>query len=122
MATIRPDLEIIRGDSETITFIISEDGEPVDLTDATVFFTVKPSISDDAETDDDDASAVIEKEVTSHSDPTEGETLIELSNTDTDIDAGEYYYDIQVKRDDDTIVSIKRRKLTIVPDVTRRTA
>ncbi len=114
MATVRPDIEIVRGDTESITFTLERDGTPVNLTGTTVFFTAKSGL------DDVDASAAIAISVTSHSDPTNGITIIPLSSTNTDITPGEYFYDIQVK-DGATITSIPYRKLEILTDVTRRT-
>jgi hypothetical protein len=108
-----PDIFIIRGDTTSINFTVAG----VDLTGATVFFTVKPELTDDST----DTNAVITKEVTSHSDPTAGETVIELDSTDTDVEPGVYYYDIQIKRASGTILSIPARKLKIWADVTRRT-
>lgn len=90
----------------------------MDLTDCTVFFTAKPTISNAS----DDSDAVIEKEVTDHTDPTNGTTVISLTPTDTNIAPGLYYYDIQVKKDAVTIVSIPVRILKIFGDITRRTA
>lgn len=116
MATLKPDITLIRGDSYSISFELTEEGSPVDLTGSTVFFTAKPALTNDVS----DNTAVISVEVTSHSDPTNGKTSIPLSSTDTDVTPAEYYYDVQVKRDDDTIVSIRARKLEIVADVTRR--
>jgi hypothetical protein len=117
MATLKPDIDIIRGDSSSIDFTLTDNGSPVDLTGATVFFTAKPALSNDVS----DNTAVISVEVTDHSDPTNGATVIPLSATDTDVTPGEYYYDIQVKKLDATIVSIRARKLEVFADVTRRT-
>lgn len=108
----QPDLFIIRGDSASISFAMTG----VDLTGATVFFTAKPALTDDAA----DTTAVITKEVTSHTDPTNGRTMIELDPTDTDVEPGIYFYDIQVKKASGAIVSIPARKLRIWADVTRR--
>lgn len=114
MATIRPDIELIRGDSSSIDFTL----EGVDLTGATVFFTAKSVIDNDA----DDSTAAIAVEVTSHDDPTNGHTIIPLSATDTNVTPGEYFYDIQVKASDGTtITSIRYRKLEVFADITRRT-
>lgn len=110
----RADIFIIRGDDASIDFTF--DG--VDLTGATVFFTAKSTISNSA----DDSDAVIEKEVTSHTDPTGGVTVIPLTSTDTNVTPGEYYYDIQIKAADGTITSIPVRKMEIFGDVTRRTS
>lgn len=112
-----PDINITRGDSESIRFELTDDGVAVDLTGSTVFFTAKPALTDD----DTDSTAVIHVEVTSHTDPTNGITTIPLSATDTDVAPGTYYYDIQVKKADDTIVSIRYRLLKVWADVTRRT-
>ncbi len=109
----QPDLFIIRGDSASIDFAIAG----TDLTGATVYFTAKPALTDDAT----DTSAVITKEVTSHTDPTNGKTVIDLDPSDTNVTPGIYYYDIQVKKASGAIVSIPARKLRIWADVTRRT-
>lgn len=114
MATIKPDIELIRGDSSSIKFTL----QGVDLTGATVFFTAKSEISDDL-TDSDAAIAV---EVTDHSNPTAGETIIPLTPTDTNVDPGVYFYDIQVKKGSTVITSIRARKLEVFADVTRRTS
>ena len=83
----------------TVTFL-DEAGAPIDLTGATVYFTAK-SVESDIITDD--ASAVIEKDVTVHVDEAgnpsadEGITTILLTGTDTTVSPGNYFYDITVK-------------------------
>jgi hypothetical protein len=114
MATVRPDIEIIRGDSMNIDFTL----EGVDMTRSTVFFTAKSALDNDV----DDSDAAITVEVTDHEDPTAGYTIIPLSSTDTDVTPGVYWYDIQVKKGDNTITSIRARKLEVFADVTRRTS
>lgn len=114
MATLRPDISLIRGDTSTIEFTL----EGIDLTGATVYFTAKPAYDDDVT----DAAAVIAVEVTDHDDPENGHTIITLSNTDTNVTPGEYFYDIQVKRAGTVITSIRARKLEVFADVTRRTS
>lgn len=108
----KPDIFIIRGDDTSINFTVVG----VDLTGATVYFTAKPTLSSDA----DDSEAVIEVVVTDHTDPTNGVTVIPLSHSDTDIDPGIYYYDIQVLTADNSVISIPARKLRVWGDVTRR--
>ena len=108
----QPDLFIIRGDSASINF--SMDG--TDLTGATVYFTAKAEIDNAA----DDAAAAITKEVTEHTAPLSGTTVIELGPEDTNVDPGIYYYDIQVKTAGGKVTSIPTRKLRIWADVTRR--
>lgn len=109
----RPDIFLIRGDTGSINFSLPG----TDITGGTVFFTAKPALTDD----DTDSTAVIEIEVTDFSDPTNGTCVIPLSSADTDVAPATYYYDIQVKLQSGTIVSIPARKLVVVADVTRRT-
>lgn len=110
-------LTIIRGDTVSITFTLTdENGDPVNLTGSTVYFTAKKQIDDDAA----DAKAVISKDVTSHSDPVNGETIINLTSSDTDIDLGIYFYDIQIKDSINNITSLPVKQLKVVEDVTRR--
>lgn len=65
----------------------------IDLTGATVYFTVKTA----ADTNSTDTTAVIKKDVTSHTDPTAGETQISLLPADTDVTPAKYFYDIKLK-------------------------
>ena len=110
----QPDLFIIRGDDVAISFTIGS----TDLTGGTVFFTVKPLLAYDT----DDTAAVIEVEVTDHTDPTNGKTIINLTGDDTNVEPAIYYYDIQVKLASGKIISIPARKIRIWADVTRRTS
>ena len=65
----------------------------MDITGATVYFTVKKT----ADNDSTDASAVIKKDVTTHTDPVAGKTSNQLSATDTDVLPGKYGYDIKLE-------------------------
>lgn len=107
------DLSIYRGDDTTITLKIKDsDGSVVDITGFTFWLTAKVNASDK----DEDAS--IQKEVTSHSDPSNGETKIILTNSDTDIEIGSYIYDIQMRDDNDKISTLTKGSLRIKRDVT----
>mgnify|MGYP001231972017 CR=1 FL=1 len=108
----QPDLFIIRGDSASINFSMAG----TDLTGATVYFTAKSEIDNAV----DDSAAAITKETTSHTNPTAGETVIELTPEDTNVAPGIYYYDIQVKTAGGRVTSIPTRKLRVWADVTRR--
>jgi len=72
--------------------IKDSDGKALDLTGRTIFCSIK-SLRDDADTD---ADALITKEVTSHSEPTKGLSVITFSAADTDIEPGLYVADIKV--------------------------
>lgn len=82
-----------------------------DITDWSIFFTAKINMNDP------DASAVISKTITTHSDPTNGTTLITLEPTDTDLTAGNYYFDISFKDDELQEGVLIQGKLKIVETV-----
>lgn len=93
--TAREDLPVqYEGDDEpfTFTFRDEETNDPKDITDWTVTLTIKESPSDQ--------TAVIQKSTSSHSDPTNGETTIELTEQDTSGVVGWFYYDIEVEDGD----------------------
>ena len=94
-----------------LIFKNKETGAYEDITDWTVYFTVKINMNDS------DASAVISKTITDHVDATAGKTLINLEPTDTDLDAGNYYFDIGFKNDDAQEGIIIQGKLRIVETV-----
>ena len=103
---------LIRGDGHTINVTL-----PMDITGATVFFTVN-SEADPAS----DSTAAIKKEVTTHTDAANGKTTIVLDPVDTEsMEAGVYYYDFQVKAADGSISSIPKAKFKLESDITRRT-
>lgn len=109
-------LTLIRRDDVDLDVTFTDkDGEPIDLTGCTVFFTMKRKVSD---TDED---AIIQKEVTSHTDPTAGETRISLTNDETDITPRHYFYDIQVEDTNSKIISSTVGQIKITQDVTIRT-
>ena len=78
----------------TMTITLTFSG--VDLTGATVYFTVKSAADSDAT----DTTALIKKDITSHTDAVNGATEIVLAPTDTDIAVGKYKYDIKLKKAD----------------------
>lgn len=117
--TIRSDIQLKRGDTDSITVTFDN----TDLTGATIFFTAKPTISNGI----DDSDAVIDITVTDFSplgnDPENGTVVIPIAPADTNtVTPGDYFYDIQAKLADGTITSIPVHKLTIVADITRRTS
>lgn len=108
-------LEVYKRDDKTYTLYFRDStGAVVDITGDTIYFTVKTSETDT------DAAALIRKNVTSHTDPTNGETEIALSNTDTAITAGEYYFDIQRKHTT-KITTLVKGTFKVIQDITIRT-
>jgi len=89
------DIQLARKTTKTFELQFDSDGAPVDITGWTIYFTVKEKMNDT------DANAKISRTVTTHTEPTNGKTLIELTVSDTDIPAGNYYYSIDSKDDDD---------------------
>lgn len=111
-------ITIIRGDSRNIDVTFTGgDGEPLDLTGGTVFFTVN---ADNAPVNDNDAA--ITKDITSHTAPTAGESRIVLNAVDTDIAPGNYFYDVQFKDASGNITSQEQGKFLVNADITRRTS
>lgn len=82
---------IIRGDDKNYRLQFTVDGTtPLNLTGYTIIFTVKTNLSDS------DDNAKIQIIVTTHTDPTNGISNILVPHTDTKLDLGSYYYDIQL--------------------------
>jgi|AntRauTorcE11898_2_1112593.scaffolds.fasta_scaffold16195_2 hypothetical protein len=63
-------IEIGLGDGLVLDVEVTEDGAAKDITGWTVLFTIKKTLSDS------DADAVVSKDITSHSDPVNGISLI----------------------------------------------
>lgn len=106
---------INRGDTETITLVIKEEGIPLNITGFKCYLTVKKKLSDP------DSQAIITKDWTMHSNPLQGETFIKLLPQDTTKLPGKYYYDVQLKKPDGDIQSIQYGICEIRADVTSRT-
>lgn len=109
-------LSAFRGDSKVIHLTFKTDaGVAINITGWTIFFTVKES------KDDTDAEALIQKNVTVHTSPETGLTDIVLTATDTRPCAGNYFYDIQAKKTDGTIITVIDGVITFKEDITIRT-
>jgi len=109
--------EFPRGDDHTFTLIFkNSDGNRLDITGYTIFFTLKESISDP------DTEAIIEKNVTSHIDPVQGLTAVIITNAETDELKGNYYYDMQYLDTSGKILTYIKGEIQFDKDVTRRIA
>ena len=100
-------LEILRKSTKTYQLNFTKDGYAEDITGWTVYFTVKTKMEDL------DADAKIAKIITSFDNATSGIALIELSIIDTDITAGNYWYSIDYKDDDDNEDTLITGKMKI---------
>lgn len=105
------ELSIFKGTSVGYELIFTEDNLPIDITGWTVYFTVKEKMEDP------DSSAAISKEITTHEDPTAGISVIELSNVDTDISSGSYYYSIDYKDTDDNTKVVLHGRIRVMDSV-----
>src|SRR5574343_202270 len=89
-------LFIRKGDDTPIelSFTVNLD-TPVNLTGYKLYFTVKKNRSDA------DASALISIDWTTHSNPTQGKTVLTIPQSATaSVKPGQYYFDIQWKTPD----------------------
>lgn len=83
------DIFFYKNNTVTIDVTITDgNGDPIDLTGGKLYFTMKNSFNED------DSEAAIQKSVTSHTDPTNGQSRITLSKDDTDVPPKKYLYDI----------------------------
>jgi hypothetical protein len=106
----------VKGDTYSLDITITNTSdEPIDLTDCTVFFTVKRNLQDT------DAQALINKSVTSFSSPTTGDLSIPLLASDVDY-VGEFYYDVKIKALTGVITSVITDKFILLDHVTIRTS
>lgn len=105
-------LQVYRENSRDIKLTF----QGISLAGATVYFTVKSGPDDDA----DDNSAFIQKNVTSHSDPDAGETVVRLTPSDTDIEAGDYKYDVKLKLPDGSQSTLGVADFIVLPAITNR--
>ena len=94
------EIEVFKAEDKILTLTFKDSaGDAIDITGYTIWFMVKKS------RDDTDAEAIINKTVTSHSDPTNGETTVDLTNSDTDIEVDNYFYGIKwLDTSSDTLV------------------
>lgn len=104
------DFTIIRGDSCYISVIKQdESNNQIDFDDGdSVVFSVKKNLKQDNYDIQSSSNVIID-----------GEIIIELLPSQTDIILGDYFYDIEYKTKDDDIYTLSRGTVTIEWDVTR---
>jgi hypothetical protein len=110
-------ISIVKGDYEEIELEFYDANDvAVNLTGATIFFTVKENL------DDLDSSAIIQKVVTSHTNPTLGQSKIILTNADTILPlVGKFYTcDIQLTDLSGHPHTPLVAKFIVTPEITKR--
>lgn len=108
-------ISIIRRDDVQLEFTFTDsNNNAVDLTGSTVFLTVKRKRTDT------DAEALISKETTSFSAPTTGVMTFDLTDQETNIAPGLYYFDVQLKDSSGLISSSVAGDFRVSQDITTR--
>lgn len=89
------------GDSFTRSLKITDkSGNDIDITGWTFVLTLKEQRSDD------DAEAIYQDTVTSHTNATAGETELEIPKSETETLFGDYWYDIKFKNNAGEVDSV----------------
>lgn len=101
-------MRIIKGTDQTIPVTFSDTDGAINITGATVYFTVKRKLTDE--------DIVIAYSTSSHTTPLEGETQIVLTRAQTNIDAELYYWDLQLMKND-TLSATEYGTLEIIQSV-----
>lgn len=102
---LNKNLEIIKGNDQLYTVAFRDNAGLIDISLWTVYFTIKEQKT---------LSIIVKKEITEHSDPTNGATQISLSNSETDIKKGKYRYLINVKTGAGEIFSLMSGMLEVI--------
>jgi len=107
-------ITVIRGSSTIIPLELLQDELPIDLTGASLVFTVKNKYDD---SDDDAEFQIIE---TIHTDPVNGLSAIEIEPSDTEnLNVKTFYYDLDYTPAGEDVITILRGKFIVVYDVRR---
>jgi len=112
-------IEVPQRSKTVIALQIVDDrtGKPIDITGWTVYFTAKPSFDED----NTDAKAFIKHDITDHDDAAHGRTSFITTIDETDVDAGDYPFDIRLKNADNSLLEGSAPGiLRILKAVTRR--
>lgn len=108
-------ITINRGDTYSRTVnIIDSAGDPINASGWTIYFTVRKIPASNSSTSDTDA--VINKTVAGD---VSGIQTLTVTSTETNISPGNYFYDIQIKKSDNTISSSSASSFVVNGDITR---
>lgn len=112
----KPIRNVVRGDTRRVSCTFyDEDGiTPLNLAGGTVYFTVSSSSDPSSDT-----SAVIQKTTTSFTDAANGNHIFTLSHSDTNIAAGDYWYDEEFVDSTGAYTSTYRGTFQVQSDITR---
>jgi len=104
-----------KGDTKIINLELKDkDGIAINLSGATIYFTAKTDLRKG------DVDAEIQKIITTHTDENSGKSRIKLSPADsTNLTAGIYFYDIQLKDSVGDITTLYSSKFELLEGVTK---
>lgn len=116
-------IKVYRGDSISLTFTVyDKNGAVVNITNDTIYFTVK-LIKNSTAAGSVDTTAVIGPKKNApggHSDPTNGETVFVLSSTETAVMPGNYYYDVEWVTAANLVTTLVVDYFTVLSEVTTK--
>jgi hypothetical protein len=109
---------LVRGDTFVRSLYFTDQSDNViDITGWKIFLTLKKNWQMP------DSEASLQKIITSHTDPTNGKSVLEILPADTvNLDPYDYDYDIQVLTNAGAVYTILRGKFKLSYDVTKGTS
>ena len=109
--------DFYRGDTKPIILTFTDkNNNPIDLTGATLWFTVKKVPTDL------DVDAVIQKQITTFTDATNGIASVVITSDDTnDLDIMKYYYDFQLVDPAGNVTTVLEGTFKLLIDIKRST-
>ena len=106
-------IEIYKGDNYSWEFHFTSAGVVENITGWSIYFTAKRYITDT------DSQAIIQKIITTHTNPTQGISQLSFSHTETEaFPVGVWFYDVQIKTPADEIYTIFKGQFKVLADVT----
>ena len=106
-------LQVFKKTTTNFELIFTEDGAPKDITDWTIYFTVKENMSDE------DANAKIKYDIATHQDALNGKTIIPITQTDSNR-TGSLHYDIVYKDDEGNVGVLYYGRILFAEKTTQR--
>ena len=106
------------GNTKEYTLVFTDSNEEIiPIVGWTVYFTAKAKVSDS------DELAMIKKDIIVHDDPINGKTIIKLLPNDTkNLQPGIYFYDIQIKRGIENVLTVLTGRMKLLSTITRRSS
>lgn len=102
--------EFYRGDTKRIRLVISRNSIPIDITGATILFSMKQKMSD---------TVLALQKTGVLSNPLTGEAIITLDSADTLNLLGKYYYDIQITSSTGEVSTLICETVNILQDISQ---